>query len=113
MTHYQWHCMRCFRDILGAVPYAEWLKSYAPLHEADIRKVCDVMDERSAGRRTGLGVIRKLCGLSQRELSERSGMSINTLRAYEQKVKNINRAQADHLRRMAGAMHCLVRDLVD
>lgn len=112
MTHFQWMTNDSYRDILDAIPYEEWIQSYSPLHEADVRKVCDVMRERRAGQASRLRAMRRRCGMTQIELSHRSGVSVNTLRAYEQKIKDINKAQINHLQSIAEAMHCAVDDLL-
>ena len=45
LAYYQW--LRCipFETILAAVPMEQIERSYYPLHEADIRKFVEIMDE--------------------------------------------------------------------
>ena len=113
LTHYQWYSGRSFRDILETVPYDELLGLYGTLHEADINKSYDVMDTHFSRSESNLKRVRKNCGLTQEELSEQSGVSLNTIRAYERKGKDINKAQADILLRLTKALKCNIEDLLD
>ena len=112
ITHYQWFSGRSFDDITAAVPYRELLCLYDTLHEADIQKSYEVMDERlSAGERK-LKKVRQMCGMTQKELSEASGVAVSTIRAYEQGSKDIRKAQVDIISRMAFALKCDISDII-
>ena len=112
ITHYQWFSGRSFDDITAAVPYGELLCLYDTLHEADIQKSYEVMDERlSAGERK-LKRVRQMCGMTQKELSEASGVAVSTIRAYEQGSKDIRKAQVDIISRMASALKCDISDII-
>jgi len=113
LTHYQWYSGRSFRDILETVPYDELLGLYSTLHEADIHKSYDVMDAHFSGSQSNLKKVRKNCNLTQEELAEQSGVSLNTIRAYERKGKDINKAQADILLRLTKALRCNMEDILD
>lgn len=88
---------------------------YSPFHEMDLRQFADAADriliERS--RFTRLRMYRDRIGLSQRELSEASGCSLRMIQYYEQKVKDINKAQADTLLCLARVLHCPPEDLLE
>lgn len=45
LAYYQWLRNIPFEEILGAVPMEKIVRSYYPLHEADIRKFVEIMDE--------------------------------------------------------------------
>ncbi len=113
LTHYQWYSGRTFRSILDTAAYNELLGLYGTLHEADIEKSYEVLDahfEKSEGR---LKKTRKHCGLTQEELADESGVSLNTIRAYERKGKDINKAQFDIVLRLAKALKCEIIELLD
>ena len=57
--------------------------------------------------------MRKNAGLSQSELAELTGISVRTIQQYEQRQKNINRAQVDYLVRFSRALDCDVMDLIE
>lgn len=113
LAHYQWYSGRSFRDILEAVSYDELLGLYDTLHEADIQKSYDVLDAHFENTESKLKLVRRRCGITQEELSELSGVSLNTIRAYERKAKDIGKAQANIVMRLAGALKCDVSDILD
>ena len=95
LAYYQWYSGRSFRNILEEVSYEELLGRYDTLHEADVQKALEVMDAHMNQSENRLKKVRRQCGLTQEELSERSGVSLNTIRAYERKAKDIRKAQVD------------------
>ncbi len=113
LAHYQWYSGRSFRDILEAVTYDELLGLYDTLHEADVQKAYEVLDAHFEGAESKLKATRNRCGITQEVLAELSGVSLNTIRAYERKGKDINKAQADIVMRLAGALKCDVSDILD
>lgn len=57
--------------------------------------------------------IREDKNITQKELSERSGVNIQMIAKYEQGVKDINKAQALTLRALANALACKIDDLME
>lgn len=106
LAHYQWYSGRTFSSILDVIPYTELIKLYDTLHEADIRKSYEVFDLHFSGAEVRLKTIRKKCGLTQEKLSAESGVSLNTIRAYERKSKDLTKAQFDIIMRLANALKC-------
>ena len=113
LTHYQWYSGRTFKSILDTVPYNELLGLYGKLHEADIEKSYEVLDAHFEKSESKLKTARKHCGLTQEELAHESGVSLNTIRAYERKGKDINKAQFDIVLRLAKALKCDITELLD
>ena len=113
LTHYQWHSGRTFKSILDTVPYNELLGLYGTLHEADIEKSYEVLDAHFEKSESKLKTARRHCGLTQEELAHESGVSLNTIRAYERKSKDINKAQIDIVLRLAKALRCDITELLD
>ena len=81
----------------------------------DIRHFTDKMTElyREAKPETNLKLLRQRAKLSQRELAELSNIPIRTLQQYEQRQKNINKAQAEYLVILAKILYCDVIDLME
>ena len=104
-----------FADIIKAVPIEEISALYTPNHEMDIRHFLDKMNELCLSQRgeTNLKRLRRQAGLTQRELAEKSGVSLRTIQQYEQRKKNINKAQIDTLIPLSMALYCDVRDLLE
>lgn len=113
LTHYQWYSGRTFKSILDTVPFNELLGLYGTLHEADINKSYEVMDEHFKRSESKLKRIRKQCGMTQEALADESGVSLNTIRAYERKSKDLNKAQFDIITKLAKALKCEVSDLTE
>ena len=113
LTHYQWHSGRTFKSILDTVSFNELLGLYGTLHEADINKSYDVLDEHFNRSESKLKRIRKQCGMTQDELARKSGVSVNTIKAYERKSKDLNKAQFDIVIKLAKALKCESSDLIE
>ena len=113
LTHYQWYSGRTFKGILDTVPYNELLGLYGTLHEADIEKSYEVLDAHFERSESKLKTARKHCGLTQEELARESNVSLNTIRAYERKSKDINKAQFDIVLRLAKALKCDLTELLE
>ncbi len=62
---------------------------------------------------TNLKRIRKSHGYSQRDLAEKSGVSLRSIQMYEQRNKDINKANADALFRLAKTLGCQMEDLLE
>ena len=113
ITHYQWYSGRTFKSILDTVPFNDLLGLYGTLHEADISKSYEVLDAHFKRNESKLKRIRKKCSMTQAELADESGVSLNTIRAYERKSKDLNKAQFDIILKLAKALKCEVSDLTE
>ena len=97
------YCGITNREIIGL---------YGILHEADIQKSYEVMDAHFAAGESRLKAVRKKCGLTQDALAKASDVPVNTIRAYERKSKDLNKAQADIIMRLTRALRCEISDLL-
>lgn len=115
VCYYQWWSSRKYADIFKAVSYEDMLGLYPTLHEANIEKFADMLDEKvsNAYPETNLKRIRTAYGCSQRELAEMSGVSLRSIQMYEQRNKDINKAQSDSLYRLAKVFGCAMEDLLE
>lgn len=113
LAHYQWYSGRTFKSILDTVPYDELLGLYGTLHEADIQKSYEVLDTHFDKSESKLKSVRKHSRLTQEALAAKSGVSLNTIRAYERKNKDLNKAQFDIVMRLARALKCDISELLD
>ena len=88
---------------------------YYTLHEADITKFVEIADERIKEyfKDTNLKRIRKAYGFTQSELAKQSGVSLRSIQMYEQRNKDINKASAESLFRIAKVLGCSVEDLIE
>lgn len=114
-AYYQWYSCRTYSDFFKIISFEDLQKMYYTLHEADITKFAEIVDERMKARssETALKRIRTTYGFSQAELSERSGVGLRSIQMYEQRNKNINKASADTVYRIAKVLGCAVEDLLE
>lgn len=57
--------------------------------------------------------IRERQGLSQRALSDASGVNIQMIQHYEQGVRDINKAQAGTIHKLAKILGCYIEELLE
>lgn len=115
LAYYQWETAQKFEDIIQHVPITKIVQLYSPYHEMDIRHFCDKMNElyRNAKPETNLKQFRQKAELSQKQLAELSGVPLRTIQQYEQRQKNINKAQAEYLVMLARTLYCSVEELLE
>lgn len=115
IAYYQWHSARKYSDIFKVISFDNLQKMYYTLHEADISKFVDIADSKMKEyfSETNLKRLRTAYGCTQAELSERSGVSLRSVQMYEQRNKNINKANADTLYRIAKVLGCSMEDLME
>ena len=115
VCYYQWYSARSFSDIFKVLSFEDLQNMYYTLHEADITKFADIVDEkmRDHFKDTNLKRIRTVYGCTQAELSERSGVSLRSIQMYEQRNKDINKASAEALYRISKVLGCTIEDLLE
>lgn len=115
LAYYQWETAMRFAEIVRYVHIKDIRALYRPYHEMDIRQFVDRMDEmyKAAKPETNLKLLRKRAGLSQHGLAELSGIPVRTIQQYEQRQKNINKAQAEYLVVLSKVLCCNVEDLME
>lgn len=115
LAYYQWYSSRKFSDIFKAISYDEFERMYYTLHEADISKFVDIVNQRINEHflDTNLKRIRLAYGYSQSELSKASGVSLRSIQMYEQRNKDINKANAETVYRLAKVLGCTMEDLIE
>ena len=88
---------------------------YKIYHEMDISRFIESMDEiyDETVIETKLRRIRESRQVSQSELSKMSGVPLRSIQLYEQRVNNIDRAQAQTVYKLARALGCNTEDLLE
>lgn len=115
VCYYQWFSARSFSDIFNVLPFDDLQNMYYTLHEADITKFADIVDERIREyfKDTNLKRIRTSYGCTQAELGKRSGVSLRSIQMYEQRNKDINKASVESLYRISKVLGCTIEDLLE
>lgn len=62
---------------------------------------------------TRLKLVRETVGMSQGDLAKASGVNVRMIQHYEQRFKDINRASVMTVVKLADALGCEVRDLLE
>lgn len=62
---------------------------------------------------TKLELFRKEKGLSRKELSLKSHISLRTIEHLEQKDRDIKKSQYNIIKALADALNCKIEDLID
>lgn len=115
LAYYQWYTGRSFKNIKNHISAKEVLDLYPTLHEASEEKFVDVVNRRILRQNapTHLQILRKAGGYSQKELAEKSGVTLRMIQQYEQRAKDINKAAAVNLFALAQVLGCRAEDLLE
>ncbi|MDD5805718.1 MAG: helix-turn-helix transcriptional regulator [Eggerthellales bacterium] len=115
LAYYQWETSLTFREIAEAIPMDVIEDLYYAYHEMDVRSFVERMDElyREAHPETNLQRLRKMAGLTQGELAKYSGVPVRTIQQYEQRQKDVNKAQFASVMALAQALSCRPEQLFE
>ena len=115
LAYYQWKTVKPFARIIRECPGTELLQLYPVLHEASEERAAEALRQRAEERhaQSQLQRLRVYAGMTQAVLAERSGVSLRSIQMYEQRRKDINKAQAMTLFRLADALACGEEDLLE
>lgn len=115
VAYYQWVSGRKYSDIFKVISFDDLQKMYYTLHEADITRFVAIADARIREFfvDTNLKRVRTAYGCTQKELSERSGVSLRSIQMYEQRNKDINKASVETVQRLAKVLGCAIEDLME
>ena len=72
-----------------------------------------IENEEIKGYTSKLKRIRVANGMTQRELSELSGINIKSIAAYEQDPGKINKASVESVYSIADCLSCDIKDIVE
>lgn len=112
---YQWCSGRSFKIIMSRISMNDLLNVYNPLHETPESKVVEIIESMIHSKETVtiLQEKRKKVGMTQKRLSEESGVNLRTLQQYETSAKDINKASANTLRALSKVLWCRMEDLME
>lgn len=115
LVYYQWYTARPFMKIYKVVTIEDLLKMYSVYHEMDIMKFVEAINEKwdQYYTETNLKRLRKIAGLSQRELADLSGVALRQIQLFEQKKRNINHTRAIDVLKIGKVLGCKSEDLLE
>ncbi len=115
LAEYQWITGKRFKDIFARISMSFIIEMYPVYHEMDIGHFIEEMNRRyhETGMDTRLKIIRENRGVSQAELANLSGVKLRSIQMYEQKVNDIDKAQAGTVYKLSRVLGCTVEDLLE
>lgn len=115
LAEYQWTTCKRFRNIFSKVPFSEIVTMYNVYHEMSIEHFIEEVDRRigAVQHDTKLKMIRENRGVSQSELARLSGVKLRSIQMYEQKINDIDKAQAGTVYKLSRVLGCSVEDLLE
>lgn len=115
LAQYQWASSKHFKDIFERIPLSEIIAMYPVFHEMDISHFNESLERRYNEYvcETKLRKIRESRRISQSELSKYSGVNLRSIQLYEQRVNDIDKAQAQTLYKLSRVLGCDIEDLLE
>lgn len=115
LAWYQWYSGQSFRRISEFLTPGQVRDMYSPYHEMDPLQFADAADAVRHKKEmvTRLRMYRERIGLSQSELAKESGVSVRMIQHYEQRRKDLGRAQTKTIWLLARALRCSMEDLME
>lgn len=115
LAHCQWATSLSFRALTRYLPPSRIEGLYSPYHERDERALVEKVVElyREAKPESNLKIQRQRRGLSQHQLAESAGIPVRTLQQYEQRQKDILKANVSYVIALAHVLGCDVEDILD
>ena len=115
LAEYQWYRRTRFGDIFARRKLSEIISMYPVYHEMDISRFMEAMDQACAAELPvcRLKKLRESRGLSQSELAAVSGVGLRSIQMYEQRVNDIDKAQAQTVYKLSRAIGCNMEDLLE
>lgn len=115
LAEYQWVTCKRFKDIFSRISFTEIISMYSVYHEMDIEHFIEDMNKRydAIKQETRLKTIRENREISQMELAKLSGVKLRSIQMYEQKVNDIDKAQAGTVYKLSRVLGCTIEDLLE
>jgi len=115
IAEYQWATCKRFKDIFEKVPFSEIVLMYKVYHEMSMENFIEDFTKRldTVEQETRLKRIRESRGLSQNELAKLSGVHLRSIQMYEQKINDIDKAQAGTVYKLSRVLGCTVEELLE
>ncbi|MBP3620223.1 MAG: helix-turn-helix transcriptional regulator [Lachnospiraceae bacterium] len=116
LAYYQWFRNFGFSELYDRGLTPSRVSCDYILHEADVSKFVDTADviieyqQSNPGER--LKRMRAYWNYTQKELSEKSGVSLRMIQLYEQGQNDLSKAQAGVVLALSQALDCKVEDLL-
>lgn len=111
LAYIQWDTNKSFAEIIKAYPCSKLLLNYFPYHEMDITQIVELV-KKHLDMDCPLKKWRQKRQLSQNQLALLSGVPVRNIKAYEQGVVELSKAQGETLYLLSKALDCTIEDLL-
>ena len=114
-AYYQWFSDEPFSRLFSAVFVDDILKMYDKYHEMDILKTVKFITKKVCSKypMTRLAWYRKYLGMTQSQLAKEANVPLRQIQLFEQRERDINKAQFITVYRISKALNCDVEDLLN
>lgn len=115
LAYYSWYTCKPLKYIFSSTDLTTILDMYSCYHEMDIMHFVEDFDKivSKGMKESNLKLLRLLNNFSQSELAKKSGVSLRSIQLYEQRVNDINKAQAGSLYKLAKTLNRSIEDLLE
>jgi DNA-binding transcriptional regulator YiaG len=115
LAYYQWYYSIGFDDLHYYLKMKDLERLYDILHETSEAKAIEVISTYIRNKKliTRLQYHRVKNNLSQKSLSEKTGISLRMIQQYEQRKKDINKAAVSSVYCLARALNCHIENLME
>ncbi len=115
-AYFQWNKNVSFKEMSDNGLSPSEISKYYELNNNDlplfIIKIDRIFNENYFSKETRLAYYRKLRGFTQKQLSEKSNVSLRMIQLYEQRRNDISKASVDVVLALANSLMCDVKDLI-
>lgn len=116
MAYFQWNKNVTFKEMSDNGLSPSEIAKFYDLNNNDlpmfIIRINKIFNDSYSKSETKLATFRKLCGFTQKQLSEKSGVSLRMIQLYEQRRNDISKASVDVVVSLADALCCDVKELI-
>lgn len=115
LAAFQHRSGKTFKEITDQISFRQILDLYDEYSLMDMHTVLDAIKENLLDiyKPTKLKQLRTNRGFSQAELAQKAGVALRMIQLYEQKVNDIDNAQAGTLCKLANALNCEIKELLE
>lgn len=112
LTYYKYKINISFNNLFKIIDINDIIDMYNPLHEASFDKFVEVIDEKLEDYKSGINslsnklkLLREQKDLTQKELSEMTGINLRTLQKYEINEKDIMKASYETVEKLKSVLN--------
>ncbi len=111
LAYAQWNLNRTYKEITDEFPCSRLELYYFPYHEMNVTRSLELI-KNEIGYENPLKKHREKLGYTQAQLAQYSGVSIRSIRSYEQGTVELSKASGETLYNLSKVLDCTMEDLI-